>query len=119
MSAENVDMCGKMSMMQEQMNSFATENEELKKFKADLDQKQFNFEVDTTIKEAESFIPYEELNVLREQSKEFSLENIDGWKNAVKATAFSYSKNEKPKDEEFRFALPFTKTEKKHNSLWD
>jgi len=89
------------------------EFEELKKFKADMEAKQFAFEVESTITEISETMPKDKIDAAREDSKNFSLNNVDAWKNKYKAEAFSYSKDKKPSDGIMRMAIPWVTTDKK------
>ena len=106
-------MCGKMSQM-------AEENKNLKSFKASMEQKQFDFEVNSTMKyiEEKTTMPKDQRDALVEESKKFSLETIDGWKNLAKAKGLDFAIKDEKEDGILRFANPWgTKDIKK--SLWD
>ena len=63
-------------------------------------------------------MPQEEIDKFRESSQEFSLDEIDAWKNALKAQAFNFSK-ELPKQEKFtKFSFPFTSDKVEKDSIW-
>lgn len=108
-----------MSKMKDDMDVYMKENEELKTYKADIEEQNKNFEVEATLKEVMSVLPEEEVEACRTSAKEFSLENIGGWKNEVQAKAFKFSKGIPDKEPFVR--MPFVenkpKTEKK--GLWD
>lgn len=84
------------------------ENEDLKKYKKEKEDEQFNFSVDSILKKIEekTEIPEDELNTLKEKSKEFSLENISVWENLAKARAldFAIKKDSKQEDDEPHYA---------------
>lgn len=106
-------MCGKMSQM-------AEENKNLKSFKASMEQKQFDFEVNSTMKyiEEKTTMPKDQRDALIEESKKFSLETVDGWKNLAKAKGLDFAIKDEKEDGILRFANPWgTKDIKK--SLWD
>jgi hypothetical protein len=119
-----VSKIGKMSESMVKMESdgkaYMAENEELRKFKAEVEERQFVYAVESALKEVEEFMPKEKMSALREQSKEFSLSNIDGFVNAVKAEAFTFSKQKITKDGVVRMGLPFSgkSSDKSHSSLW-
>jgi hypothetical protein len=117
MSEEIAGNTEKMSKMEEDSKAYMSENEELKKFKADIESKQFEFEVASTLKEVEFEIPNVEMAELKEDAKNFSIYTIEGWKNKVKATAFSFSKKTK-EDKVFSVGLPFAGNDNKNKSLW-
>ena len=108
-------MFEKMKKMSEQLkekeseaSSYMAENENLKKYKKEKEDEQFNFSVDSILKKIEekTEIPKDELNILKEKSKDFSLENISVWENLAKARAldFAIKKDSKQEDEEPRYA---------------
>ena len=108
-------MFEKMKKMAEQLkekeseaSSYMAQNEELKKYKKEKEDEQFNFSVDSILKKIEekTEIPKEELDSLKKKSKEFSLENISVWENLAKARAldFAIKKDSKKEDEEPRYA---------------
>lgn len=108
-------MYEKMKKMAEQLkgkedeaSSYMAENEELKKYKKEKEDEQFNFSVDSILKKIEekTEIPEKELETLKEKSKEFSLENISIFENLAKARAldFAVKKDSKKEDEEPRYA---------------
>jgi len=111
-----------MTKIQEENKVFATENEELKAFKASEDAKAFQFAIESTLKEIESTVemPKNEIEALRESAKGFSLETIDAWKNSAKAKAFSFSSKKVEKDEKVKGAgLPWIReTTSATGSLW-
>lgn len=104
----------------EEKENFAKENEDLKKFKADFEAKQFETEVAMTMKEVEGSMPEKEMASLFEDSKNFSLKNIENWKNGVKAKAFTFSKDKKidVNSDVMKVGLPFANVLKKSDSLW-
>lgn len=108
-------MCGKMAKM-------AEDNKNLLAYKKDIEKRQFEFEVNSTMKyiEEKSTIPQEKKDYLLEESKKFSLENIDGWKNLAKATGLEFAKVESTETEELQFANPWLTIEpNKKKSAWD
>ena len=108
-------MCGKMAKM-------AEDNKNLLAYKKNIEKQQFEFEVNSTMKyiEEKSTIPQEKKDYLLEESKKFSLENIDGWKNLAKATGLEFAKVESSEPEELQFANPWlTIDPNKKKSAWD
>lgn len=122
MSAEKEEMCGKFAEADEKNKAYMAENEELKKFKADVEANRFNAEVGFALKEIEEsvVIPKSEIEALFEESKKFSLETIDAFKNLAKARAFNFAVKGKKEDEPKRYALPFVLNDnsKKGSSPW-
>ena len=62
-------------------------------------------------------MPKDKIAEHREDSKNFSLENIDAWKNKVKAVAFSYTKDKKPSDGINRVAMPWLNSHKSESNF--
>jgi len=112
-------MFSKMKEMSEKVKAFdkmktdneayMSENEDLKKFKSDIYAEKFSYEVEHTLQEVSDTMPKAELDLAREESLKYSLENVDAWKNLVKAKAFTFSKSETKNDGIVRMGLPFTK----------
>jgi hypothetical protein len=108
------------SKMEEKMAVYMDENEDLKKFKADIEEKQMMSVIEYTLSEVMESMPKEKMEELREDAKNFSSENVNIWVNKVKAEAFSFSKGQSNTDGITRIGLPFNNEEKKvSNSLWD
>jgi hypothetical protein len=109
-------MCSKMCKM-------AEENKNLLAYKKGIEEKQFEFAVQSTMKDIEerSTMPQDKKDYLFEESKKFSLENVDAWRNLAKAEAFSFAiKGEEEETEELHFANPWgIKDSNKKSSLWD
>ena len=115
MYAKMCKMSKKMEKMSEDSKVYMAENEELKKFKADVESKQKEFAVNSTLKELSEtvVIPEDKLSEMRTESEKYSLGEIDGWKNYAKALCFDFKpKKQKEKDEEdiTVYALPFINT---------
>jgi hypothetical protein len=96
--------------MATQISEFAikeSELENLRNFKKGVETEQFNFAVEATLNEVSEIMPKGEIELAREESKKFSLETIDIWKNAVKAKAFTFVKDIKKNDDGIlRIGLP-------------
>ena len=108
----------KMSKLESDLNSFCEENIKLKEFKASIETQNKNFEVETTLKEVTDVLPKEDIDAFRMSSENFSLENIDAWKNEVKAKAFNFSKNIEKKPF-IQVGLPISEKPKRGTGLWD
>jgi hypothetical protein len=82
------------SMLFEKYQETFKENVALKEYKAEISKQQFDFAVNSTLKEIETTvdIPSGDIDELRELSVDFSIETIDGWKNAAYAKAFTFAK---------------------------
>jgi hypothetical protein len=98
---------------------YMKENTELKTFKADIEKQNKDFSIETTLKEVSDVLPEDELNACRLSAENFSLQDIDIWKNEVQAKAFKFAKNIPEKQSFLRIALPNNTPPKKGNGLWD
>jgi len=115
------EITAKMSTSEDQMAIYMSENEQLKKFKSDIEEKEMLSVIEYTLTEVMESMPKEQMEELREDAKNFSSENLNIWVNKVKAEAFSFSKWKTNNDGIMKVGLPFAnennKTESK--SLWD
>lgn len=109
----------KFSKMETNMNVCLEENDKLKKFKIDIDKQNKEFSVETTLKEVQNILPTEEMEACRLSAENFSLENIDIWKNEVKAKAFNFSKGIPEKKPFIQVAFPNSNKPKGGKGLWD
>jgi len=95
------------------------ENKSLREFRQDIETKQKNYEVDTVLKEAfDAGMPDEELEKCREESLNFSLAEIDAFKNMVRAKAFRFFGKKNTNKSVTRLGLPFTEQKFKKPTLW-
>ena len=115
--AKMCKMAEDLKKAEEDKDAYMSENEGLKKFKADIEAKQFAFEIESTLKDVVDTMPKDKVDEAREDSKNFSLDNVDAWKNKVRADAFSYSKDKKPSDGITRMALSWTNGDKEKLDL--
>jgi len=90
-------MYGKMVEMSKYIELQNSTNEELSKFKKDVEQTEFDSEVKIILKQIDDIvdIPVEALEEMRSQSLEFDSSNIKEWEVICKAKAFSFPKKEK------------------------
>lgn len=116
-------MC-KMSEMLKQMAEdnkvYMQENEELKKFKAELETSQKNFEVNKTLTElaAKVIIPDDAREEMLAEAEKYSFAEIETWKTYCKAKSFDFAIKDKKSDDVIKIGMPFTTTTKKQNDLW-
>ena len=115
------EMTAKMSTSEDQMAIYMSENEQLKKFKSDIEEKEMLSVIEYTLTEVMESMPKEQMEELREDAKNFCASDLNIWVNKVKAEAFSFSKGKTNNDGIMKVGLPFenenNKTESK--SLWD
>lgn len=116
---EMTELQDKFSKMETDMNTYIEENKQLKEFKASIDKQNKEFAIETTLKEVGNILPTEEIEASRLSAENFSLEDIDIWKNEVKAKAFNFSKNIPEKKPFIQVAFPNTDTPKRGKGLWD
>lgn len=101
-------------------NALVEEMSALKEFKNKVETEQKAFAVNSTLKEVEDVMPKDVVESLRQEAEEINFDALDGWKNKVKAQAFSYAKDKKPGDDIVRIALPIGGKDKKTGgSVWD
>jgi len=86
---------------QEDKDVYMAENAKLQEYKAGIEKKQFDSTVEYTLQEVSESLPKEEIEKAREQSKEFTLDNVLAWANDLKSLAFSYIKDNPKKKESF------------------
>lgn len=98
------------------------ELEELRQFKADVEEKEKAKSVESIMAEVKEFLDDEAFKSYREEGMLCKMSEIDGWANKVKAASFEASKNKKSKKENtgiWGFAAPISNSNKKSNSVWD
>lgn len=112
-------MQAKMAEVEEQNKAYMAENESLKSFKAQYEQREFNFAVERVLSEVSNIMPVAKIQEQREDALNFDLSSLDAWENKTKAIAFSYAKDVKKPDGHTRVGLPFGNTDAKANSsIW-
>lgn len=106
-------------------NALKEKVRQLEEFKENSLREKFSFHVETVLAEAlDAGLPKTEVDNLREESKNFSLDNVDVYENMVKAKAFVYVNNvtqgKKPAEEYVvRIGLPFSGDAPKfENEIW-
>ena len=98
------------------------ELEELRQFKADIEEKEKAKSVEGIMAEVKEFLDDEAFKAYREEGMLCKMSEIDGWANKVKAASFEASKNKKSKKENtgiWGFAAPISNSNKKSDSVWD
>jgi len=119
LKAEMSEMQTKMSQMEIEMTSYSEENTKLKEFKFSIEKQNKDFSVETTLKEVIDILPKEEIDACRLSAENCTLENIDVWKNEVKAKAFNFSKGLPEKKLFIKMGLPINDKPKNGTGLWD
>ena len=104
----------------EQISDLEKKEEELRNFKEQSDSAELKKIIDETFSIIWDSLSADEIQVLSESSKQYSLENINIWKNEALAKAYeaSVSKSNKPSD--FKVAIPEREQPKKKSGfVWD
>lgn len=121
MYAKMCKMAEKIAKMAEDNKVYLAENEDLKKRLADQEEQQKAMAVDTFMKEMAEMadISEDQMSELRKKSEEFSYDNLEQWKNYVKAFSFDLKKTDESKtDKIIRYAnsnfYPHTKVDNKN-----
>jgi len=115
----------KMEQMAADSKVYMAENEELKKFKTDVENEKKQFAVNGFLVElAEKVVvPEESMTAMREKATDFTFAEIDGWKNHCKAFAFDFTPKLGNENEEedniLKYALPFRDQITVTDSVWD
>ena len=101
------------------IQEFDSKLEELKSFKFSADEAEFKKQVEETISSVTHALSEDEISILLETSKDYSLENIDMWKNVAMANAYKATLNNKPQTPDI--SAPLHQKEAKKNTgsmLW-
>lgn len=95
------------------------EIEELRKFKADVEEKEKAICVESVMADCKEFLSDDAYKQMRQEGLDCKFEEVDAWSNKVKACCFSVVKKspKKEKSDVFTFAAPIEG--KKRTSLWD
>lgn len=95
------------------------ELEELRKFKAEVEEQRKAATVESIMAECKEYMPDEQYKEMREEGMACNMAEIDGWTNKVKAVSFSAVKKnvKKNNDGVWRMAAPIEI--KKKSGLWD
>lgn len=121
MFAKMCKMAKVITEMAENAKVYMSENEELKKFKADVEKSQKAFAVQKTLEELSEkvVIPDEAREEMVLASENYSYENLETWKMYCKAKSFEFTAKKSSDDEVTKIGLPFTATTpKSKNDLW-
>ena len=83
------------------------ELEELRAFKADIENKEKMSSIDAIMNEVKSCLSEQQFNDLKEEGVNCEMSQIDGWKNKVKAVCFDATKGQNQgKNDVWAFAAP-------------
>lgn len=109
----------KMSQVEKDNSNLIEENSKLKEFKASIEKQNRDFEVESTLSEVSNSLPKDEIEAFKLSAENFTLENIDVWKNEVKAKAYNFSKGIPEKKSFIKVGLPVSDKPKRSSRLWD
>lgn len=115
------ELYGKYSELEEKFNIMMAENDNLKKFKVDVEEKEKMAKVEYTLHEVmEAGMPEDKAEEFRTKASEFSIENINIWANEVKAEALSFATKNETKKTHIKIGLPFsTSSSENIENRWD
>jgi len=104
----------------EDNKAYMAENEELKKFKAELETKQKEFAVNETLKEVSEavYIPDNVMAEMKAEADKYAFENIEAWKNYVKAKSFEFAIKPIKDNGITEVGLPFGSVTVQKDDLW-
>ncbi len=114
---EDMDYKTYFENLKSEFEVLKAEADELRKFKSDIEEKQVKERMDYVMNEVSTTdMPKEEMEDWCNKFAEFS--DIGTWENAVKASAFKYTKKEAKKDEVIKYGMPNTDTKEKPKGVW-
>lgn len=121
MFAKMCRMAELIEKMSKDGEAYMAENEELKKFKADVEAQQKAFAVKQTIEELSQkvVLTSEAKEEMALEAERYSLDKLDEWKTYCKAKSFDFSVRDGGESEVIRVGLPFTASaQTKKDDLW-
>jgi hypothetical protein len=119
--AKMCKMAKVIEKMAEDNKAYMAENEELKKFKAELEGQQKEFAVNETLKDlsVSVYLPDDVKAEMKADAANYTLANIEAWRNACKAKSFDFAIRMPQNQGIIEVGLPFGGATKKQKSLWD
>lgn len=121
MFAKMCKMAEAMAQMAKDKAVYMSENEELKKFKAEMEEQKKAFEVEKTLAEMSEkvVLSAEAREDMLSEAKKYSYSNIEEWKTYCKAKSFDFALKANEKEEIIRVGFPFGSTTNfKQKDLW-
>ena len=100
-------MSEKFDASEKDKNAYMAKMQEYEARFAELEKQKFSIEVESQLQEVSDVLSKDEIEECRTDSVNFSMENVDGWKNKVKALGVTKTKNKKSVDTVVKYALPF------------
>ena len=89
--AKIVEYEAKIAEMEQEKDSYMSELENLRQYKADKEEAEKNFAIEEIFSQVSEVLPQDKMDELREEAKEVKFEAVDVFKNKVKAIAFEYT----------------------------
>lgn len=94
------------------------ELEELRAFKADIENKEKMSSIDAIMNEVKGCLSEQQFNDLKEEGVNCEMSQIDGWKNKVKAVCFDITKTQKSNQTDvWSFAAPISSNNKPKTAI--
>ena len=122
MFARMCKMAELVAKMAEDSKVYMSENEQLKKFKSDVEDQQKRFAVERTMKELSDKVALspEAKEEMITESEKYSFANIEAWETFCKAKSFEFALKEKEgKSDVIKIGMPFAGVSKKtKDDLW-
>lgn len=118
-------LVAKIKAMSSEMEELKSENSKLNEFKETIMQKDFEVAVDATLIDINGRVEIDEdtLGRMKTESLEYSLENIDEWKNKVKAEALDFAPKKADDEQEqepfITYANPWANIDPDNKNVWD
>lgn len=104
----------------EQISQLNESKNELQKFKDKSDAEELQKAIDETLNTVRNSLDADEIALLSENSKEYSLEDINIWRNEALAKAYEASVSKSNKPDAFKVPIPeHGQSKKKSGFVWD
>lgn len=95
------------------------ELEELRAFKAGVEEEKRNMAVAATLEEIKPFVNSEQFESLKAEGMACKFSEIDGWTNKAKAVSFEASKGKKEKKSIWSFSAPIAPSQDEPKNVWE
>ena len=95
------------------------ELEELRAFKAGVEEEKRNMAVAATLEEIKPFVNSEQFESLKAEGMACKFSEIDGWTNKAKAVSFEASKGRKEKKSIWSFSAPVAPSQDEPKNVWE
>jgi hypothetical protein len=128
LESKEIDFAEVIQTLCKKFEQLKNDNIVLSEFKQRIDSRDFEIEVVKTLNEIMDKFETEDkiIDEMREESENYSIENLDEWKNKVKAKAVDEFKvknqeEDNKSDKEIRIGFPWAskKADSEPSSIWD